>query len=241
MYTDLARWWPLLSPPGDYQEEAAVYERAILRFAPARPRTLLELGSGGGHNAFHLKASFDMTLVDLSEAMLSQSRGLNPDLPHHLGDMRDVRLGREFDAVFVHDAISYMTTREDLERAMTTAFVHCATGGVALFTPDETKETFEPDTTCGGSDDGRCGFRYMEWNWDPDPDDETCVSDYAFLIRDTTGDVTVVHDRHLHGLFPRQVWLDTLASVGFEPHSETVEHPDLPDGHELFLGVKRSA
>ena len=28
--------------------------------------------------------------------------------------MRSVRLGRTFDAVFVHDAIAYMTTEDDL-------------------------------------------------------------------------------------------------------------------------------
>jgi ubiquinone/menaquinone biosynthesis C-methylase UbiE len=94
MYTDLSRYWHLLSPPEEYDEEAALYRETILAFAPQPPRTLLELGSGGGNNAAHLKQSFEMTLVDLSEGMLEQSRKLHPDLTHYLGDMRDVRLGR---------------------------------------------------------------------------------------------------------------------------------------------------
>ena len=66
LYTDLAAWWPLLSAPADYAEEAAFY-RQLLDEAIAPPaRTLLELGSGGGNNASHLKAHFDMTLVDRS-------------------------------------------------------------------------------------------------------------------------------------------------------------------------------
>lgn len=238
MYTDLSRYWHLLSPPEEYEEEAALYRDAILEFAPTRPRTLLELGSGGGNNAVHLKQTFEMTLVDVSEGMLEQSRKLHPEVPHHLGDMRDVRLGAEFDAVFIHDAISYMTTREDLERAMATAFAHCKGNGVAVFAPDETKERFAPDTTCGGSDDGERGFRYMEWVWDPNPDDETVIADYAFLIREPGGEVRVVHDRHVHGLFPRQVWLDTMAAVGFEVHSKVYEHSELPLGYELFVGVR---
>ncbi|MEA2702730.1 MAG: hypothetical protein QOD63_675, partial [Actinomycetota bacterium] len=68
---------------------------------------MLELGSGGGHNAVHLVADFAMTLVDLSDQMLDVSRRLNPGCEHVVGDMRTVRLGRSFDAVFVHDAVDY--------------------------------------------------------------------------------------------------------------------------------------
>ena len=61
-----------------------------------------------------------MTLVEPSEAMLAISKRLNPDCEHVQGDMRTVRLGREFDAVFIHDAVCYMTTEADLNAAMTT-------------------------------------------------------------------------------------------------------------------------
>lgn len=236
MYGELADWWTLISEVEEYEEEAALFRRVLLEHASSPPRTLLELGSGGGNNAFHLKAHFDLTLVDLSEDMLRQSRRINPDVEHHRGDMRDVRLGRRFDAVFVHDAITYMTSREDLLRAMTTAWVHCRPGGVALFAPDETRERFEPGVDCGGHDrDGR-GVRYLEWGHDPDPTDETCVADYAFLIHEADGSVRVVHERHLHGLFSRQVWLDTMRAAGFEPHSGIYPHSDLPEGYELFVG-----
>lgn len=237
-YADLAQWWPLFSPVEDYAEEAAVYCKVLLAHSRATPTTLLELGSGGGHNAFHLKGTFDMTLVDLSADMVRQSQNLNPELSHHVGDMRSVRLGRIFDAVFVHDAVSYMTTRDDLERACATAFAHCRPGGVALFAPDETRETFEPETSCGGSDEGARGFRYLEWCWDPDETDETIATEYAFVIREADGTTRVEHERHVHGLFPRQVWLDTLTRVGFDARSEVHQHSELPAGHELFIGVK---
>ncbi len=78
LYRQLASWWPLLSTASHYAEEAAFYE-GLLRGACARPpRTLLELGSGGGNNASHLKASFEMTLVDRSPGMLAVSRALIP-------------------------------------------------------------------------------------------------------------------------------------------------------------------
>ncbi len=160
-YSDLAPWWPLISAPEEYAEEAA-FAASLLRAANPPPRTVLELGSGGGSNAFHLKGEFDMTLVDLSEDMLAVSRRLNPECEHLLGDMRTLRLRRSFDAVFVHDAIDYMTTEADLRRAVGTAYEHCGVGGVAIFVPDDIAESFEPSTEHGGHDapDGR-GVRYL--------------------------------------------------------------------------------
>ena len=144
LYTDLASWWPLLSAPDEYAEEAAIYER-LLRDAGETPAaTLLELGSGGGNNASFLKAHFTMTLVEPSAGMLAVSHALNPECAHVQGDMRDVRLGRLFDRVFVHDAVCYMTTERDLRRAMDTAFVHCRPGGGVLFCPDHVRENFRP-------------------------------------------------------------------------------------------------
>ena len=103
-YDDLAAWWPLISPPEEYAEEAAEFA-AVLSSASIPVIEVLELGSGGGHNAVHLKSRFAMTLVDLSDQMLEVSRRLNPDCEHHQGDLRTIRLGRSFDAVLIHDAV----------------------------------------------------------------------------------------------------------------------------------------
>ena len=53
LYRDLAGWWPLLSSPEDYAEEAEFYRQSILSICELAPHTLLELGSGGGNNASH--------------------------------------------------------------------------------------------------------------------------------------------------------------------------------------------
>jgi trans-aconitate methyltransferase len=240
MYGDLAEWWPLLSPPEEYAEEAAIYQRALLSHARRPLRTLLELGSGGGSNASHLKARFTMTLVEPSAPMLAVSRRLNPDCEHVQGDMRTVRLERRFDAVFVHDAVCYMTSERDLRAAMSTAFIHCEPGGVVLFAPDHVRENFSTSSSHGGHDgpDGR-GLRYLEWSTDPDPTDTTFVVDYALLLREPTGAVHVEHDRHVQGLFPRQDWLDWLAGAGFETAVVQVDHSELEPGeYEIFVARK---
>lgn len=235
-YGDLAEWWPLISPAEEYSDEAG-FVAALLQRAGLAGREVLELGSGGGHNAVHLKEGFAMTLVDLSAEMLEVSRRLNPDCDHYQGDMRTIRLGREFDAVFVHDAIDYMTDETDLRLALETAFVHCRAGGLALFVPDETRETFEEGSDHGGNDaaDGR-GVRYLEWTWDPDPDDTWTNTEYAFLLRDADGMVRMVHETHRTGLFSKASWLRLLTEVGFQAESVTEETTEARIPRELFIG-----
>ncbi len=242
LYRDLADWYPLLTPVGDYAEEATFYRRLFDAYRQRPPRTLLDLGSGGGHNAAHLKAALACTLIDLEPAMLALSRRLNPECEHIHGDMRSVRLGRVFDCVLVHDAVSYMTSRSDLASAIATAFAHTAPGGVAMFQPDFVSETFEPGTETGGSDGNGRGLRYLEWRWVPESKTDMYVTDMAYLLRDENGTARVIHDRHFMGLFPKTVWLELISAAGFEPLAVPFEHSAYSDaGREVFLGLRSVA
>jgi len=242
LYRDLADWYPLLTPVGDYADEAAFYRRLFEIHCRHPPRSLLDLGSGGGHNAAHLKSTLTCTLVDLSPAMLAMSHRLNPECEHVQADMRSIRLGRVFDCVLVHDAVSYMSSRADLAGAITSAFEHTAVGGVALFQPDFVLETFEPGTETGGSDAGNRALRYLEWRWDPDPTDDAYVTDMAYVLRNEGGAVEVIHDRHVMGLFARAVWLELIADAGFQPLVIPFEHSSNCDGgHDVFLGLRTDA
>jgi SAM-dependent methyltransferase len=240
LYNELASWWPLMSPASEYAEEAAFYHQTLANAVTQPIRSIVELGSGGGNNASHMKPHYDeMVLVELSPGMLAMSLALNPDLEHQQGDMRTVRLGRQFDAVFVHDAVCYMTSEADLRQAIETAFVHCKPGGAALFCPDYVRENFEPGADHGGDDKGGQGMRWLEWRWDPDPNDSTYVVDYAYLMRDEDGTVTVDHERHLEGLFPHRTWLRLFREAGFEPQPLPLALSDVePDKHEVFVCVR---
>jgi hypothetical protein len=241
MYGELAPWWPLLSSPADYEEEASYWADVLTRHCGEPCRALLELGSGGGNNASWMKTRFDrVTLVDPAPGMLDVSRALNPDCEHVAGDMRSVRLGRVFDCVFIHDAIGYMTTLADLARAFETARVHCREGGAALFAPDFVREGFTPGTEHGGhdADDGRA-LRYLEWSWDPDPSDTTYVADYAFLVREADGSTRALHDRHLEGLFAEAEWLRLLTAAGFDARALRYRHSEVEHEIVSFLGIAR--
>lgn len=233
MYSDLAEWWPLLSPASEYLDEIEDLLPEMLA-ATRSPRTLLELGCGGGSLAHHLKDHFKLTLTDVSPAMLEVSRRINPECEHLPGDMRTLDLGRSFDLVLIHDAIMYMTRPESLNAALRTACRHLRPGGAAFFVPDHVKETYEPRTDCGGYDgpDGR-GLRYLEWSWDPDPGDQTFEVAYAFLLRDPDGHVSVEHDHHVEGLFPRESWLGWMRAAGFTARSRMD-----PYQRDVFVGIR---
>lgn len=239
IYGDLADWYHLLTHPSGYAVEAAYYAEVIKAAAPAA-KTLLELGCGGGANASYLKRQFVCTLTDISPRMLEVSRSINPECEHLQGDMRTLRLGRTFDAVFLHDAVEYMLTEADLEAAVRTIAAHLVPGGVALVTPDAVAETFAPGTDCGGHDasDGR-GLRYVEWTTDPDPADTTFEVDFALLLRDADGRTRAEHDHHTYGLFPRATWERTFRAAGLEAVSPAVADPY--EGQHVVFVVRKPA
>ena len=214
LYDELVPWYRLLDPTEDHRVEAAIFASAFERAVEGSCATLLELGSGAGNNAFHMKRRFRCTLADRSEPMLALSREINPESEHIAGDMRSLRLDRTFDAVLVHDAVVYMASEADLEAAARTAFVHTRPGGAAIFAPDCVREIFRESTNLFEADEGRMSLRSLEWSWDPDPEDDQYVVDYAFLARRGT-EMRAVHERHLMGLFAQATWLRILASAGY--------------------------
>ena len=239
LYSELAEWWPLLSAPEEYAEEASFYYQTLISACHLEPKTMLELGSGGGNNASHLKKYFQMTLVDLSRQMLSVSQKLNPECKHIHGDMRSVRLGELFDTVFINDAIVYMTTKDDLSLTIKNAFDHCRIGGAALFVPDFTRETFVANTEHGGHDQGERGVRYLSWTWDPDLKDSSYVSYMVYLLKEGKKEIGCFTDTHICGLFSDADWMEIMKKAGFSPLCIPFHHSQVETGEiHVFLGKK---
>jgi SAM-dependent methyltransferase len=238
LYSDLAPWFHLLTHPSEYADEAEHIVRVLEETVDGPAETLLELGSGGGNNASHLKSRFACTLTDLSPEMLAVSRSLNPECEHVEGDMRTLRLARTFDAVLAHDALMYLTTEDDLRAAVETAAAHLRPGGVALFIPDFTHETLNLGTDHGGHDgaDGR-SLRYLEWTTDPDPDDTTYDVDFAIALREPGKPLRIVHDHHVEGVFPDATWRRSLVDAGLELLDVDVDDPEEGE-HVVFVAQR---
>jgi SAM-dependent methyltransferase len=239
LYDDLVDWYDLLDPVEHHKEEVEHFDALLASAIDGPFTTLLELGAGAGNNGFYFRRTRTCTLTDLSPAMLARSRAHNPDCEHIVGDMRDMRLDRQFDAVFVHDAVVHMCTEADLRRAATTAFVHTRPGGAALFVPDVVRESFrechEDDANDGN--DGR-SMRYIAWVTDPNSDDSIYQVDYAFLLRDREG-IRAVHVTHEEGLFAQATWVRVLTEAGFEVSLAERPLDDVEEAHaytsELFV------
>ena len=237
LYKELAEWWPLLSPHTDYEEEAALYLELIRRFHPD-VKTAVEFGSGGGSNAFYLKRHFAMTLTDLSPDMLKVSAALNPDCEHIQGDMKSLDVGSQFDLVFIHDAIMYFTKPADLLAVMRNAKKHLNEGGILMIMTDQFKETFRPVTDHGGVDSGGRGMRYLEWTYDSDPDDNVTETEYAYIMRDESGEVFREYDRAQSGLFSMPDWEGMLKEAGFQAHFERVEYEEVEGAYFAIVATQ---
>lgn len=237
LYKELAEWWPLMSPHTEYEEEAGLYLEIIRRYHPD-VRQAVEFGSGGGSNAFYFKQHFSMVLTDLSPDMLGISRKLNPECEHIQGDMRDLDLGSRFDLVFIHDAIMYLTTAEDLLKVMDNAKRHLNENGMLLIVTDQFKETYQTRTDHGGIDQGKRGMRYLEWTYDSDPDDHMTETEYVYVMRDEDGNVFREYDRAESGLFSMAEWEGMLAQAGFKAHFEQVEYTSIEGTYFAIAAIQ---
>lgn len=233
----MAYLWPIISPPEEYAAEAGHFRDIILEKLGAGRRSLLELGVGGGHNLSHLTADFECTAVDLSPDMLALSQGLNPGIEHHAGDMRDIRLGKRFDVVLIHDASSYLLSGQDLQETFQTAACHLRPGGVLMVAPDWVEETF-PDGWVYTWDrqQGDMKVKIEEVMVDPDPSDTQVESTYTYTIN-KGGEITVEVDTHVTGLFAINTWTRLMEEAGFSIELRPLPPNEGGYGSWLFIGV----
>ncbi|HVK67506.1 MAG TPA: class I SAM-dependent methyltransferase [Polyangium sp.] len=230
LYDDLAWVWPFVSPPEEYPEEVATFRRRFQQNSVPDGAHVLHLGSGGGSIDVHLKEHYRVTGVDLSAPMRAHATRLNPEVEYLAGDIRDLRLGRTFDAVLLHDASAYMISLEELLAAYRTAAAHLRPGGVMVTLPEEIRACFEQNrTTCSSYTQGNRTVSTMYVDHDPDETDTWFESTFIFYIREGNR-VTLETDTHRVGLYHLDDMLAAMRDAGFEPEVSRWELADLdPD------------
>lgn len=127
----LSRAYDLLYRDKDYAGEAEQVLTLIEGSAGSRPRSILELGAGtGGHGVHFAGAGVAVVGVESSASMIVRARSA-AGLELVQGDAREVRLGREFDAVVsLFHVLSYQNTDADVAAFFATARAHLAIGGI---------------------------------------------------------------------------------------------------------------
>lgn len=226
LYSDLVALWPLVSPPESYPEEVETFRTRFRRHGVSDGARVLHLGCGGGSIDYHLKRFYQVTGVDISEGMLAHARRLNPEVRYHIGDIRTHRLDEVFDAVLVHDAISYMTSEEELAAVYRTAAAHLHVGGVMVALPEELRSRVAQNRShVETHTDGDRTVTIIELDHDPDPSDHSFENVFVFLIREGA-DLHVEVDRHINGVFELDEFVAAIEAAGFDASVDPWELSD---------------
>jgi len=118
VFNAYAAYYDPLYQDKDYEAECDFLEQVFVHYARAPIRTILDLGCGtGGHVLPLVQRGYEVIGVDRSEKMLSVAQAKvastleGSNIPtFQRGDIRNLDLGRTFDAVIAMFAvISYQT------------------------------------------------------------------------------------------------------------------------------------
>jgi ubiquinone/menaquinone biosynthesis C-methylase UbiE len=227
-YNDLAWTEDWLATPSDYEEEVLVYVDLIKRTATEPPRTLLHLGSGAGGHDLIFKRHFTVTGVDISLVMLNKARVAHPDIEYLEGDMRILRLNRQFDAVVIPDSIDYMASQEDLQQAIQTAVMHLKTGGVLLVVA-KTEEIFQNNNFAYAGEKDDMHVTLLENNYINPFRPNTYEATFVYLIRQK-GELVIHTDHQVLGLFSQAMWDEVFKNAGI-----TMQKANLDGIYDSYL------
>ncbi|HNR13675.1 MAG TPA: class I SAM-dependent methyltransferase [Thermodesulfobacteriota bacterium] len=227
-YNELAWTEDLLADPEDYEDEVAGYVDLIKRNSLHAPHTLLHLGCGAGGHDTIFKQHFAVTGVDISRGMLDKARLRHPDVEYIEGDMRTVRLGREFDAVVIPDSIDYMSSLPELRMAIETAVAHLKSGGIVLVV-GKTREIFRDNNFAYTGEQEDLHVTLLENNYINRYRPNTYEAMLVYLIR-RRGELTIHTECHVLGLFSQEVWEKVFAEAGL-----FLQQTELDGTYDKFL------
>jgi ubiquinone/menaquinone biosynthesis C-methylase UbiE len=227
-YNELAWTEDLLSDPADYEAEVAGYIDLIKRNSSQMPRTLLHLGCGAGRHDEFFKQHFSVTGVDISRGMLDMARVRHQDIEYIEGDMRTVRLGRQFDVVAIPDSIDYMGSLPELRMAIETAVSHLKPGGILLIVY-KTQEIFRDNNFAYIGEQEDLHVTLLENNYTNRYRPHTYEATLVYLIR-RRGELTIHTERHVLGLFPQEIWEKLLTKAGL-----SIQEKDLDGAYDKYL------
>jgi SAM-dependent methyltransferase len=135
MYRQAAPIYDALSRHKDYVSAAAAISQIVSGLVGPNA-SLLDVACGTGRHLEHLRTDFCVVGLDRSAEMLEVARQRCPGVELHVGDLRDFRINRQFDAVTcLFGSVAYAATPSELDRALQTMVEHLRVGGVLVIEP----------------------------------------------------------------------------------------------------------
>jgi len=142
IFQKYANYYNLLYRDKDYPGEVEFINKLLQKYRSGT-RSILDMGCGSGtHASLLAQRGYEVHGIDISRDMLDQasqtrsllSKEVATKLSFSQGDIRDVRIGREFDAVVaLFHVISYQPTNEDLLAVFQTVRHHLKPDGIFIF------------------------------------------------------------------------------------------------------------
>ena len=125
----------------DYEAECDLLEQAFQRYRKESVQTILDLCCGTGNHSIPLaRRGYKIHGVDFSEYMLAhavekmQKESIQSPPVFSLGDVRNVDLEKQFDAVLMMFAVlGYQLTNADVLATLNTVRKHLKPGGLFIF------------------------------------------------------------------------------------------------------------
>jgi len=236
VYADTARYYDRIYAFKDYAAEverlAAIIEAHRPGEQPSSAPRLLDVACGTGLHLEHLKTRFDAQGLDLCPELVEIAREHNPDVTFHLGDMRTFDLDRRFDIVTcLFSSIGYMTTIEDLHRAIGWMAAHLVPGGLLVIEPWLTPDAWTPNTVHGlYIDDPDLKIARINTSF---VDGRLSIFDLHHLIGTPEGTTHVV-EHHEMGLFTVDEMNESFVAAGLDIDYD----PEGLTGRGLHVGRK---
>jgi ubiquinone/menaquinone biosynthesis C-methylase UbiE len=235
LHNNLANYYDRIYSFKDYLDEAVRLQNLIIKYSESVGNSLLDVACGTGLHIKYLKDDFSCTGVDVSRAMLKIARKNVKGVTFKEGDMRTLRLGKQFDVIIcLLSSIGYVRTAARLEKTIQNFSKHLKKGGLALIEPSHAKSAYvsgEPRIT---TYDGR-EVKIARVNW-TNFRQATAVLNMHILIAERGKEPKYFVDKHELGLFGINSTLRIMKAGGLK--SKYLQNGLMP-GRELFVGIKK--
>lgn len=233
MFTKSARFYDAMYSFKDYAKEAQEVHEAIQAHLRSDGKTLVDVACGTGKHLHEFMNWYEVYGVDLDPDLLGIASRTIPGERLQEDDMRTFNLGFEADVVTcLFSSIGYMTSKSDLQKAVSNMAQHVKPGGVLIVEPWLYKEHYHaPHLHMLTVDDDDLKIARISQG---SRRDDISIIDFQYLIV-TQDEVVRESERHELGLFEQSDYQHAMEQAGL-----AVEYDPIgPMGRGLFIGTKK--